>query len=157
VQQTSNPTLSTGRRRLIISAAAVGMFTCAFVIVAITWAILYIHKDRSHLTRVTGTIVSVNGSERSSFGRSVKFGTYSLTVKYRMPDGEEETDRLDKKTFGFPSKGDSINLLIDPRYGHIESSPFPELWILLACVYAGLGWLIWFFLAFSGRALDGKL
>jgi hypothetical protein len=139
------------RRRAIVFAATLGTVTCVIVIAAVTWAILYIHKDRSHLARVTGTIVSVDSSKRSAFGKGIHFGTYSLTVRYRKPDGEEVTNWLDERTFGFPSKGDSINLLIDPEYGGIEASPFPELWIVLAVVYAGMGWLIWFFVTYSRR------
>ena len=122
------------------------------VIVGITWAILYIHKGRSQLTRVSGRIVSVDASQRSSFGRGLHFGTYSLTVKYRTPDGREETSSLEKRTYGFPSTGDYITLLLN-EYGGIEASPFPELWIVLAAVYAGLGWLIWFFITHSWREL----
>jgi hypothetical protein len=121
----------------------------------VTWAILYIHQDRSHLKRVSARIVSVDGSKRSSFGRGIHFGTYSLTVQYRDSDGQEVTHWLNKRTYGFPSKGDSITLLIDPKYGRIEASPFPELWIVLVLVYAGMGWLIWFFVTFSQRELSG--
>jgi hypothetical protein len=155
VQQTDNRGTSLWRRRTILFAAALGTVTCLIVIAGMTWAILYIHKDRSLLTKVTGRIVSVDSSERSSAGRSVHFGTYSLTVQYRTPEGREETATLNKRTYGFPSKGDSITLLIG-EYGRIEASPFPELWIVLAAVYAGLGWVIWFLVKYSWRYLSSR-
>ncbi|HUA59713.1 MAG TPA: DUF3592 domain-containing protein [Verrucomicrobiae bacterium] len=145
--------LNPWQRRAIIFAATLGSVTCICVVAAITWAVLYIHHDRAHLVRVTGTIISVDGSKRSSSGRGIHFGTYSLTVRYRTPDGAEVTDRLEKRTFGFPSAGDSIAVLIDPKDGGIEASPFPELWIILALVYAGFGWLVRFFVAYSRRSL----
>jgi hypothetical protein len=123
--------------------------------VGITWAILYIHQDRAHLTRVSGRIVSVDSSQRPSFGRSIHFGTYSMMVQYRTSEGKEETTSLEKRTYGFPSTGDSITLLLN-EYGGIEASPFPELWIVLVAGYAGLGWLIWFFIAFTRRALSSR-
>jgi hypothetical protein len=150
VRQMDNRASGLWRRRVILFSATLGTVTCFIVIVAMTWAILYIHKDRSHLRRVAARIVSVNSSKRSAFGRGIHFGAYSLTVRYRTPDAEEVTDWLDEKTFGFPSKGESLTLLIDPESGRIEASPFPELWIILAAVYAGLGWLIWFFITVAG-------
>jgi hypothetical protein len=104
---------------------------------------------------LTARIVSVDGSKRSAFGRSINFGTYSLTVRYRDSDGKELTNWVSKRTYGFPSKGDSITLLIDPKDGGIEASPFPELWIVLVLVYAGMGWLMRFFIIISRAELHG--
>ena len=143
------------RRRTIIFSAAAGTITCFIVVVAITLAILYIHQDRSRLVRVAARIISVDGSKRSAFGRSINFGTYSLTVRYRDSDGKELTNWVSKRTYGFPSKGDSITLLIDPKDGGIEASPFPELWIVLVLVYAGMGWLMRFFIIISRAELHG--
>jgi hypothetical protein len=141
---------------MVLFSAMIGTITCSIVVAAATWAIFYIHQDRSHLKRVTGRIISVDGSKRSSFGRSIHFGTYSLTVQYRDSDGQEVKNWLDKRTYGFPSKGDSITLLIDPDSGRIEASPFPELWIVLVLVYAGMGWLIRFFITFWRWELRGE-
>jgi hypothetical protein len=61
-------------------------------------------------------------------------------------DGSLVKSSVDERTYGFPSAGDSITLLIDPKTGHIESSPFPELWIVLGVAYLLLGGVIWFFI-----------
>jgi hypothetical protein len=135
---TDNRASGPWRRRAILFSATLGIVICFIVVVAMTWAILYIHKDRSRMTRVAARIGSVAPSERSAFGRGIHFGAYSLTVRYRTQDGAEATDWLRQKTFGFPSKGDSITLLIDPESGRIETSPFPELWIILVAVASPL-------------------
>jgi hypothetical protein len=149
----SSRTLSPLTRRIVIVSAAVGTIMCAGLIVAMTWAILWIHHDRARFERVPAEIVSVNKSNRSAFGRGIHFGAYLLTIRYRDPDGKEVTDWVEKRTYGFPSAGDSFTVLIDPESGHIEASPFPELWILLILVCAGLGWLIRFFVIFFRWAL----
>jgi hypothetical protein len=59
---------------------------------------------------------------------------------------------VDERTYGYPSVGDSITLLIDPKTGHIESSPFPELWVVLGVAYLVLGGVIWFFVK-AGRVV----
>jgi hypothetical protein len=131
------------RRRTVLGIGIfLTLFSIAFV-AALTWAILYIHQERSGMRHVAAKIVSVNASKRSSFGRSVKFGSYNVTVRYRSDDGVEKTNSLDLKTYGFPSAGDSITLLFN-QYGTVESNPFPELWIILGLVYSGFGSLIWF-------------
>ncbi|MGH7936608.1 MAG: hypothetical protein ACREF8_06335, partial [Chthoniobacterales bacterium] len=111
----------------------------------ITWAILYIHGNDARLERVPARIVEVVKSRRASFARSIKFGTYRLRVQYRAADGREVNDTIEKRTYGFPSHGDSITLLRDRESGHIEDSPFQELWIILGFVYLSLGALIWMF------------
>ena len=130
------------KRRLILSCLAVGGITCLVVLAALTWAVFAIREDRAGMRRVAATIVSVDSSERSSFGRSVKFGKYNLTVRYRNSDGREITDRIEDRTFGFPSAGDSITLLIHPS-GRPERNPLPEVILVVVFVYAGFGWLVW--------------
>ena len=66
-----------------------------------------------------------------------------------MSNGRFAVDSVDKATYGFPSVGDRIGLLIDRERGTIESSPFPELWIVLAVAYGFLGSLIYFFVKVS--------
>lgn len=118
---------------------------CIIVVVAATWAVLWIHHDRAHLLRAPGTIVKVHSTSRATFGRA-RFGRYTLTVQYHDPDnGNLCTRSVDKSTYSIPSAGDSVTVLIDPKTGHVESSPFPELWIVLAVVYVLMGALIWFF------------
>ena len=139
--------ISSWRRRVGLLAVGIGGGVCVVVLVGVTWAVLWIHSDRAHLIRVSGTIVKVNSSKRETIGRTPHFGRYSLNVEYRDPgDGSVVKNSVDERTYGFPSAGDSITLLIDPKTGHIESSPFPELWIVLGVAYLLLGGLIWFFI-----------
>ena len=143
--------IASWRRRLGLLAVGIGGGACVVVLVGVTWAVLWIHHDRAHLTRVSGTVVRVNSSKRETIGRAPHFGRYSLNVQYRDPgDGSVVRGSVDERTYGFPSAGDSITLLIDPKTGHIESSPFPELWVVLGMAYLVLGGLIWFFVK-AGR------
>ncbi|MGH8163667.1 MAG: hypothetical protein ACREP1_04955 [Rhodanobacteraceae bacterium] len=133
------------RKRLGLIAGIAGIAACLAVLAAITWAVLYIHRNDARLERVPARIVEVVKSKRASFARSIKFGTYRLRIRYRAADGREVNDTIEKRTYGFPSRGDSITLLRDRESGHLEDSPFPELWIVLAVVYLSLGALIWMF------------
>ncbi len=140
------------RKRVGLIAAGTGIVASLVVAGGITWAILHIHRSDSQLERVPAQIIEVVKSKRASFGRSVKFGTYTLRVKYRTRSGRETTDTIEKRTYAFPSAGNSITLLRDRRTGHIEDSPFPELWVILVIVYAFFGALIWMFVSIAKKA-----
>src|SRR5262249_13963984 len=122
----------------LISLVVLGT-TSLIVLGGLTWAALEIRRERAHLRRVPAEIIEVLSSRRSSFHRSIKFGRYRLRVRYRSEDGRISADVIQKSTYGFPSAGDRITLLIDPQSGHKESNPFPELWFLLAVAWAFLG------------------
>jgi hypothetical protein len=138
------PVMEPWRRRMLVGVTIVGGLVSLVVVAAITWAVMFIHEDKSGMRHVPAKIVSVNSSKRSSFGRGIKFGRYNLTVRYRSEEGVEETTNIDVNTYGFPWAGQSITLLFT-KYGTVESDPFPELWIILVCVYAGFGGLVWLF------------
>lgn len=140
------------RKRIGLIACGLGIAMSLCTVAAITWAVLYIRQEKSQLSRVDGEITKVVRSKRSSFGRSIKFGKYSLDVRYRTKGGRLITDSIEETTYGFPSEGDSISLLIDPKSGAIESSPFPELWFVLAAVYAGFGGLVFMFVKMGAAA-----
>jgi len=129
------------RRRIGLIAAGVCVTTCLIVLAGITWAVLWIRKDRSGLVPVTGEITKVVASRRS--GARFSFGRYSLNVRYRASDGRFAQNSVEKTTYWFPSAGDHIGLLIDKKRGVVEASPFPELWIVLAMAYAFLGGIIY--------------
>jgi hypothetical protein len=130
------------KKRMLLVCFIVLIVTSLLVLAGMTWGVFAIWQDRAGMRRVPATIVSVDSSKRSSFGRSVKFGTYNLTVRYRNSDGREVTDGIEDRTFGFPSPGDSITLLIGPS-GRAERNPLPEVVPVVASVYAGFGWLVW--------------
>jgi len=137
--------MASGRIVTIRIAGWTGMILSFGLIVAALVAILYIHNDRSHLQRVPATIVAVQSAKRDRLIQGVPFSTYSITVRYRESDFGEITRDIEKRTYGIPSAGDSITLLIDPKSGHVEGNPFPELWIFLAVVSAAFAWLMRFF------------
>ena len=130
------------KKRMVLVCLIVVSVTALAVLGGMTWGVFAIWEDRAGMQRVHATIVSVDSSKRSSFGRSVKFGTYNLTVRYRNSDGREVTDRIEDRTFGFPSAGDSITLLIRAG-GGVERNPLTEVILVVAAVYAGFGWLLW--------------
>ncbi|HEY3742332.1 MAG TPA: DUF3592 domain-containing protein, partial [Bryobacteraceae bacterium] len=145
---------NSSRRRIVLIAAGIGAATCLAVIVGITWAILYIHKENSELERVHAEITKVVSVKRSALTRGIRFGKYVLDVRYRTKDGQVATYSIEKTTYGFPSAGDSIELLFDPSRGSIEPDPFPEMWFVMAGAYAFLGGLVFFFIRaarFAGR------
>jgi len=131
-----------------LTAAGIGVVTCLAVLGGITWAVLWIHNDRAGLIPVTGEITKVVTSGRSSSGR-FSFGKYRLNVRYKTADGRLVQNSVEKSTYGFPSAGDRIELLIDRKHGVVEPSPFPELWIVLAVAYVFLGGIIYFFVKVS--------
>jgi hypothetical protein len=153
VIRTGKARISSYRRREILVSTTLGIAISFLIIATFTWVILDIHNDQSRLLRVTAKIVSVDGSEHSHLERTINFGKYSLTVRYRDTDGSEVTNWIEKTTWGVPSAGDSITLLVDPKSDKVKPNPFPELWIVLALVYAGFGWLIRFFITYSRREL----
>lgn len=137
--------MASGRIVAIRISGWVGIILSVGVIAAAVLAILYIHKDRSRMRRVPATIVAVETAKRDRLIHGVPFATYSLRVRYRESDGEEVTADIEKRTYGIPSAGNSITLLVDPKSGCIEANPFPELWIFLVVVSAAFVWLIRFF------------
>jgi hypothetical protein len=139
------------RKRVGLIACVLGVAACLAVIAGLTWAIFYIHQEKSKLFHVDGEITKVVSAKRASLARSIGFGKYTLNVRYRTKDGSLMTDSIEERSYGFPSAGDSIGLLIDPSSGAIETNPFPELWFVLATVYAGVGGLIFMFVKI-GRA-----
>jgi len=79
----------------------------------------------------------------------MNFGKYRLNVRYRMANGRYTENSVEKATYGIPSVGDHIGLLIDREWGTIQSNPFPELWLGLAVAYAFLGGIIYMFVKVS--------
>jgi hypothetical protein len=137
---------------MLVICVIVMSVTMLVVLAGMTWGVFAIWEDRAGLERIHATIVSVDSTRRSSFGRSIKFGEYRLMVRYRNTDGREVTTTLVEKTFGFPSAGDSITVLID-QSGRLERNPVPEVILVVAAVYAGFGWLLWVILKFVRTAL----
>lgn len=133
------------RKRLVLLLGGAGLVVTCALLGAITWAILDIRRDKARMERVPARIVAVVHSRREAFGRGLKFGTYTLRVRYRTADGRAVDNTVEKATFGFPSEGASVTLLRDPRSGGIEDDPFPELWVILAAVVLCFGSFAWFF------------
>lgn len=133
------------RTRLVLLLSGAGLVVTFALLGAITWAILYIHRDKAQMERVPARIVKVVRSRRDAFGRGLKFGTYTLRVRYRTADGREVDNTVEKATFRFPTEGAPVTLLRNPRSGGLEDDPFPELWVILAAVALCFGGLAGFF------------
>lgn len=137
---------------MLVICVIVMVVTMLVVLAGMTWGVFAIWEDRAGMERIHATIVSVDSTRRSSFGRSIKFGEYRLTVRYRNSDGRDVTTTIEEKTFGFPSAGDSITVLRHPT-GSLERNPVPEVILVVAAVYAGFGWLLWVILKFVRTAV----